>query len=371
VVSGNVVPDAILVSRSPGETRYALLAGEDVVEVRHVRDIAVQPGAVYVGRAAARLPSGKAMFVDFGDVLPGVLPVKDLLTQGTAVAVEVVVPARADKGAELKASTVAIPHDAKVPGLLCAAADPAAAWADCYGDGIVRVVASPRAEATRLQALLGRAVEEHTAREDLFAACGVDAVIEAGLLPTVPLPCGGNLVIETTAAAVMIDVNSGPAEHGVANMEALTAAAAALRLRNIAGHILIDIIPTRRRTVLPRHMAEVLDSDPVSARVAGVTPLGMIEMTRQRIGLSLAEMLCDATGLLSAPSVGYRALRAALRHAAAAKAAAVQILAAPEVVAILQGPLRAALREAEDAVKGEIKLEARTDYTRTRVDVVG
>jgi Ribonuclease G/E len=169
----------------------------------------------------------------------------------------------------------------------------------------------------------------------------------------------------------MIDVNSGPAEHGVANMEALTAAAAALRLRNIAGHILIDIIPTRRRTVLPRHMAEVLDSDPVSARVAGVTPLGMIEMTRQRIGLSLAEMLCDATGLLSAPSVGYRALRAALRHAAAAKAAAVQILAAPEVVAILQGPLRAALREAEDAVKGEIKLEARTDYTRTRVDVVG
>jgi Ribonuclease G/E len=177
------------------------------------------------------------------------------------------------------------------------------------------------------------------------------------------------LIIETTAAAVTIDVNSGPADPGVANMEALTATAAALRLRNIAGHILIDIIPTRLRTVLPRHLKEVLDADPVPARVAGVTPLGMIEMTRQRLGLSLAETLCEVGGQVSAATGAYRALRAAVRHAHTAKVANIHLTAAPEVIALLQGPLRRALNEAEDAVKGEIKLSAREDFARVRVEV--
>lgn len=371
MVAAIYVPETILVSRSPGETRYALLAGEVVVEVRHVRDAEVQPGAVYAARVGAKLPAGKAVFVEFGDALPGVLPVKDLPPQGAAVAVEVVVPARGEKGAEMKASAVTIPHDAKLPCLLQAAPEPAAVWAECYGNGIARVVAAPGTEAARLGKLLGRVVDEHDDVTDLFAAFGVDHAIEAALDPVVPLPCGGSLIIESTAAAVTIDVNSGPAEQGVANIEAVAAAAAALRLRNIAGHILIDIIPTRSRKVLPPHLADALGADPVPARVAGVTPLGMLEMTRQRIGLSLAETLCDAHGRLSAATVAYRALRAALRQVFAAKTARVQITAAPEVIALLQGPLRAALSEAEKAVKGEITLAAHADFARDRVDIAG
>jgi Ribonuclease G/E len=366
VVAALFAPDTILVSRSPGETRYALLAGEELIEVRHVRDAEIQPGAIYVGRAGAKLPSGKAIFVEFGDVLPGVLPIKDLPPQGTALAVEVVVPARGDKGAELKASAEKIPHDAKGPALLRAAPEPVQTWVSCYGNGITRVVAAPRTEAARLVKLLGVAVEDSS--EDPFAAFGVDAAVETALSPHVPLPCGGGLIIEATAA-VTIDVNSGPADPGVANMEALTAAASALRLRNIAGHILIDIIPTRRRTVLPRHLAEALDADPVPSRVAGVTPLGMIEMTRQRLGLSLAETLCEADGRVRAATVAYRALRTAVRHAHTAKAATVQIAAAPDVIALLQEGLRRALNEAEEAVKGEIALVVRADFERARVEV--
>lgn len=368
-MAASFAPDTILVSRSHGETRYALLVGAEVIEVRFVRDAEIQPGGVYAGRAGARLPMGKALFVDFGDVLPGVMPVKDLPPQGAALAVEVVVPARGDKGAELKASTVKIPEDAKLPCLLRAAPTPVAAWVSCYGNGIARIISSPGEEAARLKKLLGAVVEEHDAGTDVFSAFGVDEVVEAALRAEVPLPCGGSLIIETTAAVTAIDVNSGPADTGVANMEAVTATAAALRLRNIAGHIVVDIIPARKRTVLPRHLAEALDADPVHARVAGVTPLGMLELTRQRIGLSLGEQLCDAGGKLSAATVAYGLLRDAVRFVLSSKSAGVKITAAPEVVALLQGPLRAALGEAEDAVKGGVTLVPRADYGRQRVEL--
>lgn len=362
-------PDTILVSRSPGETRYALLEGETVIEVRHVRDGALQPGAIYAARAGARMPNGKALFVDIGDVDAGVLPVKHMPSQGAALAVEVMVPARADKGAELKASDVKISHDAKVPSLLRAAPEPVTTWLDCYSDGITRVVCAPRAEATRLKAVLSSApIEEHAGSEDVFAAYGVDAAMEAALQPDVTLPCGGSIIVETTSAVTAIDVNAGPAEPRLANAQAVDAAARALRLRNISGHIVLDIIPSKRRSDFVQEMEAALTADPTPANVAGLTPMGMIELTRQRVGLSLAETLCDADGRLSAATVAYRLLREAVRFAHGAKVAGIRAFAAPDVVALLQGPLRAALTEAEDRIKGGLKLTAREGAAPTRYD---
>ena len=60
-------PDTILVSRSPGETRYALLAGEEFIEVIHHRDGAIQPGSIYAGRIGARVPG-------IARALPGRVP---------------------------------------------------------------------------------------------------------------------------------------------------------------------------------------------------------------------------------------------------------------------------------------------------------
>ncbi len=363
-------PDTILVSRAPGETRYALLEGETVIEVRHVRDGEIQPGAIYAARAGARMPNGKALFVDIGDVDDAVLPVKHMPSQGAALAVQVMVPARADKGAELKASDVKIPQDAKVPSLLRAAPEPVMAWFECYGDGIARIVCAPRAEVSRLKAALsGAAVEEHASAEYLFAAYGVDAAIEAALQPHVALPCGGSIIIEATAAVTAIDVNAGPAEPRLANAEAIDAAARALRLRNISGHIVLDIIPSKRRSDFVQEMEAALTADPTQANVAGLTPMGMIELTRQRVGLSLAEMLCDADGRLSTATVAYRLLREGVRFAHGAKAAALRVSAAPEVVALLQGPLRAALVEAEDMIKGGVTLTAREGTARARFDI--
>jgi ribonuclease G len=363
-------PDTILVQRSPGETRYALMAGETLIEVVHRRDADMQTGAVYLGRIGAGVPGVPAVFVELGTGLPGVLPMKGRAPpQGTAAAVVVIVPARAGKGPELKPSDADVPPGAKAPALLRPAPEPVSEWWQCYRDGISSIVCAPRREAARVKALLGDAPVDEGA-DDLFAAQGVDEAIEAALGPLVPLPCGGSLIIESTAAVVAIDVNSGPADPAVANNDAVAAAAAELRRRNIAGHIVLDIIPTGRRAVFPRRLAEALSPDPIAANVAGLTPLGMIELTRRRVGLSLAETLCgEGAPALSAASVAYKLLRDAVRFAEAEKAAGVAVTASPEVVAALQGPLRAALAEARDEIKGEVALSARPEFPRARADI--
>ncbi len=365
-------PDTILVNRAPGETRYALLAGEDLVEVVHRRDAEVQPGAIYLGRAGAKVPGFDAVFVSFGDTDDGVLPVKGRLpSQGAAVPVVVVVPARADKGAELKHADIPVPEGSKAPCLLHAAPEPVDVWWQCYRDGIARIICAPRRESARVKALLEpeAPVEEAAEGSDLFAMHGVDAAIEAALSPVVPLPSGGSLIIEPTAAIVAIDINAGPAYPGIANNDALVAVAVELRRRNIAGHILIDIIPGRRRGELPKRLMDALSPDPIPANVAGLTPLGMIELTRKRVGLSLAQTLCAEDGALSAATVAYKLLRDAVGCAFTQKAAHIEAAAAPDVIALLQGPLRAALSEAEDMTKSAIALVPRPQFPRGRTDV--
>jgi Ribonuclease G/E len=365
-------PDTILVQRSPGETRYALLAGDALIEVVHRRDAEMQAGAVYVGRIGAGVPGLAAVFVDLGTGLPGVLPMKARAPpQGTAVPVVVIVPARGDKGPELKPAEATVPPSAKAPSLLHTSPEPVSTWWQCYRDGITSILCAPRRETARVKALLDTSAPVEEGEGNLFAAHGADEAIEAALASNVCLPCGGSLIIETTSAMVTMDINSGPAEPGVANNEALIAAARELRRRNIAGHILLDIIPTRRRGELPRRLTDALSPDPIAANVAGLTPLGMIELTRKRVGLSLAETLTGRAGgqVLSPASVGYKVLFDAVRYAHAEKAAGVAVAAASDVIAALQGPLRAALAEARDDIKGEIVLSARPDFTLARFEL--
>ncbi len=363
-------PDTILVQRSPGETRYALLAGETLIEVAHRRDAAMQAGAVYLGRIGAGVPGVAAVFIELGTGLSGVLPMKGRAPpQGTAVPVVVIVPARGDKGPELKPAEAEVPAGAKAPTLLKSAPEPVADWWQCYRDGITSIVCAPRRETARVKALLDQDAPVEEGSGDVFAAYGVDEAIEAALGPIVPLPSGGSLIIESTAAVVAIDINSGAADPTVANKEAVAAVAVELRRRNIAGHILVDIIPTRRRSEFPRLLADALSPDPIAAHIAGLTPLGMIELTRRRVGLSLAEILTGVDGALTPASVAYKLLRDAVRFAHDEKAAGVTATAAPDVVAALQGPLRAALDEARDEIKGEITLTVREDFARPRFEI--
>lgn len=363
-------PDTILVARSPGETRYALMADDLVLAVVHRRDSEVQPGALYHGRVKAPVPGTGAVFVDYGEALPGVLYVKSTPPEGSAVAVTVAVPPRPGKGAELKAVKAAIACGAKLPLLAAPAPEPVAEWMGRYGASIRAIICQPLREVARVRALLDAdaPVESHSAEADLFAAFGVDEVIEAALRPEVKLPSGGSIIIEHTRALTVIDVNSGGSDPARANYEAMAAVALELRRRNIAGHILVDVIPAKARASLPRILTKALAADPNPAQVVGLTSLGLLEMTRQRMGLSLIEALTDK-GELSAASTAYRALRAVVRAASESGAPKWTLNLAPDVAALLQGPLARAVSEARDLTKTEIQIAPRADFKREHFDV--
>jgi Ribonuclease G/E len=178
-------------------------------------------------------------------------------------------------------------------------------------------------------------------------ACYEDGVFdrEAGdaldqaLEPRVILPGGGALTIETTAALTAIDVDSGGGAPLAANLAAIPEVARQLRLRGLAGHILIDIIPLRDRQALGRLVAtlrQAVDADPTPTHVVGVTPLGLIEMTRERRRPSLAEVMLEASVLERSPeTIGLEGLRAALRASLERPQAKIALAAAPRVAAIL------------------------------------
>ncbi len=367
------VPDTIFVSRSPGETRAALVSGGDVLEIVHYRDGEIQSGAVYLGRIGARVPGVDAVFVDIGAAQPGILKMKPpFLAEGAAQAVSVVVPPRPDKGCLLKIEPDKVWRSSvKAPQVLAVAPDPVRAWSERYGSAISRFYCQPLTEATRIAAMLGADVpiDAATARENLFADHGIEDAIESSTNPVVSLPSGGSVIIETTSAVTAIDINSGAADPSTANREAITTIASELRRRNIAGHIVIDVIPGKSRGALPRLLAKAMAADPVSSQVAGYTPLGMIELTRQRTGLSLSETLLNEAGSLSVKSLGLRILRDAVRSVLAAQTARVLLEVAPDVYAALQGELSSAVDEARALIKDDIKLSVRADFSRARFEV--
>ena len=345
-------PDIIVVMRGPGETRLALLAGDDVVEIVHRRDGVPAAGAAVLGRVVGHAPG--FAFVDIGDAQPGVLKAKSPLMEGSKLVVRIVVPARADKGAELARA------DREAP-----APDPAAVWWQRHRETIADIHAAPAAELWRLKAALPDA-PLRDGGADPFARFGVDAAIEAALDPVILLPDGARLIVAPTAAAITIDIDAGPAHSAAANAAAVPAIAQALRLRNLAGHILIDVIPGARgaaRAFADRLKAAVAD-DPVAVQIAGVTPLGMVELTRRREGLMLAETLGDAVA-----EAAYAALRRAVRVAMEARVAGVVISGGAEVIARLQGPLRPAVDEAAEQAKCTITFAAKSAWPGGRAEV--
>jgi len=132
----------------------------------------------------------------------------------------------------------------------------------------------------------------HTGAEPLFEAYGIEPQISRALERRVPLPSGGNIVIDHAEALTVIDVNSGRYTSGrgledtilKTNLEAAREVVRQLRLRDIGGIIIIDFIDMshvkNRETVLATLEAE-LDTDRTKTYVVELSPLGLVEMTRQ------------------------------------------------------------------------------------------
>ncbi len=143
--------------------------------------------------------------------------------------------------------------------------------------------------------------EDSAPKGDVFAAYRIDEQIAKGLDRKVWLPSGGSLVIDRTEAMTVVDVNTGKftgsggnLEETVTknNLEAAEEIVRQLRLRDIGGIIVIDFIDMvleSNRDLVLRRLVECLGRDRTRHQVAEVTSLGLVQMTRKRIGTGLLE----------------------------------------------------------------------------------
>jgi ribonuclease E len=159
-------------------------------------------------------------------------------------------------------------------------------------------------------------LSQHTAETDVFAALRIDEQLTKALDRKVWLPSGGSLVIDRTEAMTVVDVNTGKftgqggnLEETVTrnNLEAAEELVRQLRLRDIGGMIVVDFIDMvleGNRDLVLRRLTECLGRDRTKHQVAEVTSLGLVQMTRKRVGQGLLEAFsetcehCKGRGLL-------------------------------------------------------------------------
>jgi ribonuclease G len=193
-------------------------------------------------------------------------------------------------------------------------------------------------------------IKYYDAGKRLFADFKIDDEIARLMKPTVKLPSGGSIVIESTEALTVVDVNSGKFTGGKnlddtivrTNVEAATEVARQVRLRDIGGIIVCDFIDMssehdRNRVITA--LQEGLRKDRTRSTIQSFSPLGLLEFTRKRVGKDLGQQLrgkcptCEGLGSVMSPeSVAIGAFREILGHRNG-ESKHVHIAASPHVAA--------------------------------------
>ena len=208
-------------------------------------------------------------------------------------------------------------------------------------------------------------VRMHRDAVPLFARHNVDAQLDAMHSPVVQLRSGGYIVINQTEALVAIDVNSGRATRDRhiedtalrTNMEAADEIARQLRLRDLAGLIVIDFIDmesNRNNAMVERRIKESLRHDRARIQVGRISHFGLLEMSRQRLRPSIAEQTfitcphCLGRGTIrGVESSALQVLRAIEEEGAKRRAAEINVHVASEVALWLLNRKRDRLSEIE------------------------
>ncbi len=201
--------------------------------------------------------------------------------------------------------------------------------------------------------------------QPLFAKAQVEEQLDAMMLPTVQLRSGGYLVINQTEALVAIDVNSGRStrERGIeetalrTNLEAAEEAARQLRLRDLAGLIVIDFIDMesrRNNAAVEKKLKDALKDDRARIQLGSISHFGLLEMSRQRLRPSLAETSfvtcahCLGTGTVrSTESAALHVLRAVEEEGGKRRAAEVTVHVAGAIALYILNNKRVRLAEIE------------------------
>ncbi|WP_010543118.1 Rne/Rng family ribonuclease [Sphingomonas elodea] len=236
-----------------------------------------------------------------------------------------------------------------------------------------------------------RKVRQYADAVPLFQRAGVEDQLAAMYHPVVQLKSGGYLVINPTEALVSIDINSGRStrEHNIeqtataTNLEAAQEIARQLRLRDMAGLVVIDFIDMDHSSnvrKVEKAMKEALKNDRARIQVGRISPFGLMEMSRQRLRTGVLEAStrtcphCEGTGLVrTASSAGLSALRMIEDEAARGRGSQILLRASQEAAFYVLNKKRGELAEIEDryGVMIEIAADGELEGARMTVEASG
>ncbi|UIJ45397.1 Rne/Rng family ribonuclease [Sphingomonas cannabina] len=236
-----------------------------------------------------------------------------------------------------------------------------------------------------------RRVKHYSDPVPLFQRAHVEDQLSAMYHPVVQLKSGGYLVINPTEALVSIDINSGRStrEHNIeqtataTNLEAAQEIARQLRLRDMAGLIVIDFIDMDHSSnvrKVEKAMKEALKNDRARIQVGRISSFGLMEMSRQRLRTGVLEAStrqcphCEGTGLVrTASSAGLSALRLIEDEAARGRGSNLLLRASQEAALYVLNKKRSELAEIEDryGVTIEVASDGELEGARMSVEASG
>lgn len=212
--------------------------------------------------------------------------------------------------------------------------------------------------------------------QPIFSKFNVEEQLDSMFSPKVNLPSGGYLVINPTEALVSVDVNSGKAtkEHNIedtalqTNLEAAAELARQLRLRDMAGLVVIDFIDMEEKRNIrnvERKLKDSLKNDRARIQVGRISHFGLLEMSRQRIRFGVLESstnacpTCNGTGLVrSVESLALMVMRAIEDQVMRRPGQAINVKVASEVALYILNAKRPALSVLEQRYNLAISITA-------------
>ncbi|WP_029623722.1 ribonuclease E/G [Sphingomonas sp. PAMC 26617] len=236
-----------------------------------------------------------------------------------------------------------------------------------------------------------RKVKHYSDPVPLFQRAGVEEQLSAMYHPVVQLKSGGYLVINPTEALVSIDINSGRStrEHSIeqtataTNLEAAAEIARQLRLRDMAGLVVIDFIDMDNGSnvrKVEKAMKEALKNDRARIQIGRISSFGLMEMSRQRLRTGVLEAStrpcphCEGSGFVrTASSSGLSALRLLEDEAAQGRGSQLLLRASQEAAFYLLNRKRGELAEIEEryGVMIEVSPDGEQEGARMSVEVSG
>jgi ribonuclease G len=265
---------------------------------------------------------------------------------------------------------------------------------DLFTDDVDRLIVDSKEEYEKILDLmdifspeLKSRVHLHDDRRPLFDIHGIDAQLEKALKRQVWLDSGAHLIIDKTEALTVIDVNTGKFIGRTnlsdtilkTNLEAVKEITRQMRLRDLGGILIVDFIDMDRhddKIRLLNALGDALKRDRTTTHLVGMTDLGLVQITRKRVGRDLDDTLkedcpdCKGVGSINThQTIHVRVERDLRRLALDHKAEAIRVVVHPRVALAMVGWEGEEMQRLEKNLRRPVYLRVEADYHRDRVEM--